>query len=157
WIWNVARNVYTKITDDPSSDANPNWTPEGGRIVFQSARNGIPNIYVQAADGTGVAERLTDSPNTQYPSGVARDGSVLSWELGVTAPLDVFMVPLEGSKRVQVPLLHTTAAERNPEPSPDGKWMAYASNEGQATQQEIYVRPFPEVEVGRVQVSSGGG
>jgi serine/threonine protein kinase/Tol biopolymer transport system component len=157
WIWDLARNVSTKITDDPSSDANPNWTPEGGRIVFQSGRNGIPNLYVQAADGTGVAERLTDSPNTQYPSGVARDGSVLSWELGVTAPLDVFMVPLSGPTRVQVPLLHTAAAERNPEPSPDGQWLAYASNEGQATQQEIYVRPFPNVSGGRVQVSSGGG
>jgi eukaryotic-like serine/threonine-protein kinase len=157
WLWDLARNISTKITDDPASDANPNWTPDSKRIVFQSGRRGIPNLFVQAAEGSGVAEQLTESPNTQYPSAVARDGSVLSWELGVTAPLDVFMISLDDPKRVQVPLLHTSAAERNPEVSPDGRWLAYASNEGQASQQEIYVRPFPNVAGGRMQISSGGG
>jgi Tol biopolymer transport system component len=157
WIWDLARNIATKITYDPSSDATPAWTADGQRIVFQSQRGGVPNIFAQSADGTGAVERLTETANTQYPSAVLRDGSVLYWELGARSPLDVYMLPPAARTRVAVPLLQTAALERNPEPSPDGKWLAYGSNENQAVQQEIWVRPFPHVAAGRVQISSGGG
>ena len=135
----------------------PVWTPDGGRIVFGSARSGIPNLYIQSADGTGKAERLTESTTTQYPSAVSRDGSAIYWEIAPRTFLDVLMVPLAGTERTPTPLLQTTAAERNPELSNDGKWLVYGSNENQSAQQEIYVRPFPNVGAGKVQVSSAGG
>jgi Tol biopolymer transport system component len=156
WIWELARNVLTKITYDPSSDANPAWTADSSRIIFQSQRHGVPNIFAQAADGTGPVERLTETGNTQYPSAVLGDGSVIYWELGASRPLDIFVLP-PGPKRVPFVVLQSANLERNPEPSPDGKWLAYGSNENQSPQQEIYVRPFPNVAAGRVQISSGGG
>jgi Tol biopolymer transport system component len=157
WIWNLATNVHTKITYDPASDATPSWTPDGARLVFQSQRFGPANIFSVAADGTGAVERLTESPNTQYPTSVGRDGSVLYWEVGPRVSWDVMLLPPAGPGRTPVPLLRSAAVERNPELSPDGKWLAYVSSENQAGQQEVYVRPFPHVGAGRVQVSAGGG
>ena len=157
WIWNLATNVHTKITYDPASDANPSWTPDSARLVFQSQRFGPANIFAVAADGTGAVDRLTESPNTQYPSSIGRDGSVLFWEVGPRVPWDVMLLPPAGAGRTPVPLLRSAAVERNPELSPDGKWLAYVSSENQAGQQEVYVRPFPNVGAGRVQVSAGGG
>ena len=157
WIWDLKRNVSTKITNDPASDAIPSWTPDSARIVFQSQRFGVPNIFVQSADGTGSVERLTESANAQYPSAVARDGTIMYWEVGPRVPWDILMLALAGPRRAPVPLLQSAAVERNAEPSPDGKWLAYGSNENQALLQEVYVRPFPDVGAGRVQISSGGG
>jgi eukaryotic-like serine/threonine-protein kinase len=157
WIWDLARNVPTKITNDPSADTMPIWTPDSARVVFSSRRSGFPNLFVQPADGTGKAERLTEDNLTQYPSAVTRDGQVIYWEIGTETRLDVLMVPLAGANRTPVPLLKTTAIERNPELSPDGKWLAHSSDENQPAAQEIYVRPFPNVGGGRVQISSGGG
>lgn len=88
---------------------------------------------------------------------MTHDGRVLYWEIGTETRLDVLMVSLIGPNRTPTPLLKTTAVERNPELSPDGKWLAHGSDENKPGVQEIFVRPFPNVDAGRVQISSGGG
>jgi serine/threonine-protein kinase len=151
WIWDLARASPTRFTFDPVDEVRPVWTPDGKRIVFGSRRDGIAGMFSQAADGTGTVERLTQSPNDQGPT--STDGTRLLF--GHTVPtLDIMMLTLDSDQRVQ-PLVQTSFAERNGQISPDGRWLAYESNE--SGRFEIYVRPFPDVNSGRWPVSSAGG
>ena len=79
WIWNLARHVSTKITNDPASDGTPSWTPDGERIVFQSQRFGAANIFAVAADGTGPVERLTKARTRSIPVPSAAMGRCCPW------------------------------------------------------------------------------
>jgi serine/threonine-protein kinase len=120
-----------------------------------SAGIGTGNIYWQASDGTGAAERITDSRNNQMPNAVSPDGTKLVFrEDRINGGSDLMLLPLQGERRPQ-PLVQTPFMERNGDISPDGRWLAYESNE--SGQFEIYVRPFPNVNDGRWQVSTGGG
>ena len=74
WILDLNRENLMRLTFDPLPDTDPVWTPDGQRIVFSSARDGVRNLYWKAADGTGAVERLTDSPNSQTPIAFSPDG-----------------------------------------------------------------------------------
>ena len=156
WIWDLARDLLTKMTHDPAGDTQPVWSDDN-RVVFSSVRHGLPNLYVQSADGTGTAERLTDSTGSPYAGSVTRDGSVLFWVIGVSTRLDLGLLPINSPNRTPTMLLQSSADERNPEISPDQKWLAYSSNENDSAMQEIYVRPYPGLMAGKTQISSGGG
>ena len=112
-------------------------------------------MFRQAADGTGAVERLTESPNTQYPSAVSPDGRrlIFTEEAPRTAD-DVMMMELDGTRRV-TPLVQSPFNERNGSVSPDGRWLAYEANDSGRV--EVYVRPFPDVSSGHWQVSTNGG
>ncbi|MDO8679401.1 MAG: protein kinase [Acidobacteriota bacterium] len=155
WVWDLARQNLTRLTFDPGSDISPVWTPDGRRIFFASQLTGTTqHVFWQAADGTGQAERLVESPNQQLPQAVSPDGKRLLFrDTNPKTSVDVDMLSLDDRK--VTPLLHTTFAEQNPEISPDGRWIAYESNESGVGQ--IYVRPFPGVDSGRWQVSIAGG
>lgn len=113
------------------------------------------NLFWQAADGTGAAERLTKSPNTQYPTGVSPDGRRLIFNDDSPATgNDVMALELDATRRV-TPLVQSPFIERNGTVSPDGRWLAYEAND--SGRFEIYVRPFPEVNGGLSQVSTHGG
>jgi serine/threonine-protein kinase len=155
WIWNFSRTTLTRATSDPSFDGYPVWTPDGGRLVFASARAGSVNLYLQAADGTGSATRLTESANQQFPTAITTDGTrVVFNELTPSRQRDLRLLTLTPTPRVE-PLLETRFDERGGIVSPDGRWLAYESNS--AGRFEIYVRPFPNVGDGQSQVSNAGG
>ncbi len=168
WIWDLSRQTPLKrFTFDPGMDLSPVWTPDGRRLVWSSQRVLPRNLYGQAADGSGAAERLTESPYGQFPYGFSPDGTrLLLREDGPGTGQDLAMLdserPSAGSGRGEpveprrvTPLIRTAFNERNGEISPDGRWLAYESNE--SGQDEIYVRPFPAVDAGRWQLSTGGG
>ena len=116
--------------------------PDGRRVVFSSQANaGAASLFWQAADGTGTAERLTQSPShVQLPSAVSPDGTrVLFTEGGAATATDVMMLTLDKDHRVQ-PLVQTQFAELNGEISPDGRWLAYQSND--SGQFQIFVGRF---------------
>jgi serine/threonine-protein kinase len=155
WVWDLTRLNLTRLTFTPSSELRPVWAPDGGRIFFCSERDGTRNLYTQAADGTGTAERLTTSPNQQNATGVTPDGThLLFYEIGPQTGADVLQIEVAGMHTV-TPLVQTPATERNGIVSPDGRWLAYEANDSGAF--EIYVRPYPEVASGRWQASTGGG
>jgi serine/threonine-protein kinase len=155
WIWDLGRATLTRLTFDPGLDQFPVWTPDGQRIVFSSARSGQLNLWRQAADGTGAAERLTTSTNPQLATGITPDGTAaLFFELTPTMGFDLLQVALDETRRV-TPLLQTKFDERNGIVSPDGRWLAYESTSSGPP--EIYVRPFPNVGGGEWLVSSAGG
>ena len=155
WIWDLRRAMLTRVTLDPGTDWFPVWTPDGRRIIFSSNRGGQPNLWWQAADGTGTAERLTTSSNGHWPTGITPDGTaVVFHELTPTMGRDLQQVALDGTRHV-TPLLQTKFDERNGIVSPDGRWLAYDSNSSGSF--EIYVRPFPNVGGGLWLVSTAGG
>jgi hypothetical protein len=154
WVWDFARQTLTRVTSDPGLDGAPVWMPDGIRMVFTSQAGGaVASLFRRAADGTGAAERLTQSSRTQIASAVSLDGTRVVFTEG-TGLSDVMMLTLEKDRRVQ-PLVQTPAAERNAEISPDGRWLAYESND--SGQFQIFVRPFPNVNTGLWQVSPAGG
>jgi serine/threonine-protein kinase len=156
WTWDFARQTLARLTFDPRRDWYPSWSPDGRRIAFISTRTGVGHLYVKAADGTGTDEQLTAGENVQFgaPSFSPDGMRVVFTEVRPGSGEDVMMLALDRGRLV-TPLLQSKFAERNPEISPDGRWMAYESNESGL--EEIYVRPFPNVGGGRWQVSSGGG
>ncbi len=156
YTWDFARATLTRVTFDKSRDFYPAWSPDGRYIFFDSSRTGVPHLYRRLADGTGPEEQLTDGSNVQYGCpAFSPDGSrVLFNEVVPGSGEDVMELVLSGSRHTE-PLLHTRFAERNGTISPDGRWVAYESNE--SGQEEIYVRPFPNVTEGEWQISTGGG
>jgi serine/threonine-protein kinase len=155
WLYELARGTLSRLTDGTSANGTPIWTADGRRVVFASTRAGAPNLFTQAADGTGPVERLTESPNNQVPTGVSPDGRwVVFNEAASRTGLDVLAVRLDGPHQI-IPLVQTSVDERNGIVSPDGRWLAYEANDTGAF--EIYVRPFPDVSRGHWQVSTSGG
>jgi serine/threonine-protein kinase len=167
WVYEWARDTLTQLTFDPDADYDPKWTPDGKRIVFASdrAQRGVFNLYWVNADGTGPATRLTDNPTSQYPTSWHPSGEFLAFyqgnAAGPSSGLDLMMLPMEGDPaRGWTPgtptiFLGTPAGEILPQFSPDGRWVAYASNEATG-RYEVYVRPFPGPG-GQWRVSADGG
>ena len=158
WSWDFARETLTRLTFDPGLDRYPVWSPDGRRIAFSSTRDkSRGNLFWQTADGTGTVERVAESDDLQvFPTAFSLDGTRLLVTLasGSRDGADIAVVQPGGEARA-VPLLATTFGERNGEVSPNGRWLAYNSNE--SGRDEVYVRPFPDVDTGRWQVSTAGG
>jgi serine/threonine-protein kinase len=161
WVYEWARDVLTRLTFDPGDDMKPVWTPDGLRIVFASRRadKSTANLYWQRADGTGEAQRLTESKSLQFPASWHPSGKFLAFSESQTT-YDLMILPMEGDEvsgwRPGKPtvFLHSPFDKVEPMFSPDGRWIAYQSNEsGRA---EVYVRPFPGPG-GKWQISTGGG
>jgi len=155
WIWNVRRKTLTPLTFDRTASIGPVWTPDGRRIVFSSGRDGQPNLYWQASDGTGAAERLATSPHSQAPTSLSPDAkSLVVQDIDPRNGPDLMLLHLDGTRQVDR-LINTEFAELGGEISPDGRWITYHSNE--SGRSEVYVRPFPKANEGRWQISTAGG
>jgi len=162
WIWDLARQTLTRLTDAPAFDQYPVWTPDSRRIIFLSGRAGVANLYGQAANNTGTVERLTTSPNAQFPQSISPDGTrLVVREVVPTTGLDLRVLRLDPAtppgtpSRQTEPLRQTPFTEDNGELSPDGRWLAYQSNE--SGRFEISVRPFPNADAGHWTISTSGG
>jgi len=154
WIWDLRRETLARLTFDPGFNRGPVWTPDGKRLAFSVQRGSAENIYWQAADGSGAPEPLTEIPNVSImPHAFSPDGAQLLFE-EINTPRDISLLRLDG-KRETKPLVQTSFSEDSPDISPDGRWLAYESTE--SGRDEIYVRPFPDVNSGRWQISTGGG
>ena len=152
WVFDFQRRTLDKVTASPHNDDFPVWTPDGQKIVTGAS----PGLVWRPADGSGAEEALTTSAYVQFPMAFTPDGTglVLSEQKGGDSDLSV--LTLNGSREAR-PLtgLNTPAYEVSADLSPDGRWLAYQSNEG--GQFQIYVRPFPDVARARYTISPGGG
>jgi eukaryotic-like serine/threonine-protein kinase len=159
WTADLSRRTLSRLTTDPGSDTRPVWTTDGKRIIFTSTRTGAPNLFWRASDASGSDERLTESADLQLPSAVTSDDRLLFVEVVPGHAGDIMSLglgpPSAGAASRAEPLIATTFLENNPEPSPDGRWIAYSSNSSGVN--EVYVRPYPNVKDALSQVSSGGG
>ena len=159
WIWDLARERATRLTFDPANDLGPVWTPDSRRIIFASlrGRGSAYDLYSVAADGTGTVESLAVSPHGygHLATTITPDGTrVLGYEFTREGDIDIFMTPVGRPSNAEV-LLHTRFSEVFPEVSPNGRYLAYQSNE--SGRPDVYVRPFPHVDGGVWKVSKEGG
>ncbi len=153
WTWDFARGTLQPLTASPGLERGPVWNPDGTRIAFSGEIDSVLGVYWQAVVGSGIAERLAEGP--YFPTAFTPDGGKLLFFQPVTAPpYDIGMVSLDDERRVEL-LLEEPFNELNGEMSPDGRWLAYESDE--SGRSEVYVRPFPDVNASREQVSTDGG
>jgi serine/threonine-protein kinase len=151
WLYDSVADTLTRLTFDPAEDWMPVWTPDGGRLVFRTTRGQFAfNLHWQRADGSGQVDALTQTRNPLTPSSWHPKGDVLAFiENNPTTNYDIMLLPLDQKGTVApgppTRFLSTAAQETSPAFSPDGKWIAYVSNE--SGRNAVYVRPYP----------SGGG
>ena len=152
--WDVClidmQGVVSKVTSALALDFNPIWSPDGRQIFYQSNHS---TIYSRSVTEGTPEQPLLREPTMIYPTDVSPDGSVLLYTRATGLSTDLWYVPL-GAERTPHPFVQTAFHERDGQFSPDGKWVAYQSNE--AGHYEIYLQPFPGPG-GRIQVSSSGG
>jgi len=163
WVYEYQRDTTSRLTFGAPLNVRPVWTPDGLRLAFASYRTkrGVANIYWQHADGTGEVQRLTESDNPQGPSSWHPSGKFLAFtEENPQTALDIMVLPMEGSEAggwkpgKPFAFLNSPNNETTPMFSPDGRWIAYVSDE--SGRFEVYVRSFPGPG-GRWQISTNGG
>jgi eukaryotic-like serine/threonine-protein kinase len=179
WIFDLERNLRSRLTTDPAADGFPVWSPDGERVVFGSQRDGNApqaearppaptgrgrgsagvTLFTKPANGA-VPELmlLPPEPNKMMvPYDWSPDGRMIvaqRFEDVATAQSDLWIVPLTGDRKPR-PYLASAFSEGEPALSPDGRWLAYVSNESGAFQ--VVVQPFPDPSGGKWQVSTRGG
>ena len=162
WVYGWERDTLARLTFGGGNNGYPVWTPDGQRIVYSSQeKGGVFNLWWIRADGAGDAQRLAESKYFQIGRSWRPDGKVLAFrQFNPGTGWDIMILPVQGDAKSgwkpgePMPFVNSTFTEGEPAFSPDGRWLAYESNE--SVNYEIYVRPFPGPG-GKWQVSTGGG
>jgi Tol biopolymer transport system component len=149
WVYDWGRDTWSKLTFEVTNGSFPVWAPDARRIAYTAMRGNQPgNIYWQRADGAGAAQLLTKSKNFQVATSWHPSGKYLAFqEWSPQTAYDVMILPIEGDDASGLkpgqptPFLNSPFNEWEAAFSPDGQWLAYASNE--SGRLEVYVRPFP--------------
>jgi eukaryotic-like serine/threonine-protein kinase len=140
WLIDLTRGTSSRLTAE-SNTSFPVWTPDGRRLTLASAKEGSYSIYWRPLDGSEPDERLLSGNSPNYPFSWSPDGRVLAFvSLNPTTLQDIRVLSVD-QKGASKPFLETQFREGAPAFSPDGKWIAYVSDE--SGHFEIYVRPFP--------------
>jgi serine/threonine-protein kinase len=152
WVYEIARGSFTRLTF--RGGLKPVWTPDGKRVAFMSSSAGPINQFWVPADGSGSPERLVTSEHAQFPESFTPDGQHLAFmEIVPETANDLWVLSLQG-ERSSKPLLRTPFQERGAAFSPDGRWLAYSSDESGSWQ--VQAQPYAEGG-GKAQVSTEGG
>lgn len=153
WILDVRRAAWERLTNEGTNETGV-WSPEGTQIAFASSRNGSFDLYVVPSDMSSAPTQITSRRSWDFPRSWSPDGKVLTvFEQYRETLRDIFIVPPKEGAR-PTPLIATTADEDHAVFSPDGRWVAYQSNE--SGRDEVYVQSYPQ---GRRKwrVSTSGG
>jgi serine/threonine-protein kinase len=158
WVKRLPDGPFSRVTFGDTSSVRPTWSPDGREVLYVIDRSGsgVGPVYAHRADGTGAARLLVSSPTIDFGQiAPSRDGRWLVLRTAPIGPGSTDILGLKAGDTTLVPLVATPAAELFPSLSPDGHWLAYASNESGTS--EVYVRPFPETASAKWQVSTAGG
>lgn len=154
WLIELARGISTRFTFGPSINWYPVWSPDGARIAFTSNRTGNSDLYVKVSSGAGNEQLLLKTEQPTFPTDWSADGRFLLYnQMDPRTNYDLWVLPLSGDKKPFL-FLRTEFAERDGSFSPNGKWIAYTSDE--SGKEEIYVQTFP-ASGAKWQISKGGG
>ena len=149
WIYDIGHGTRMRLTVE-GTNQSPVWTPDGTRVTFNSIRDGPRDLYWKPADGSGQAEPLLKSENALVPASRSPDGELLAF-YDTSGARDIWVLPREGDAS---PFVATAFDERSSMFSPDGRWLAYVSDE--SGRDEVYVQPYPGPG-GKWPISTEGG
>lgn len=154
YVIDLMRGTESRLTFDPADDKFPIWSHDGSRIAWYSNRAGAYQFYQKLANGVGEDELLLQSDSLISPASWSADGKFLLYHrYDPKSDVDVWVLPLEEDRK-PFPFLQTQFRENDAVFSPDGRWIAYRSNE--SGKNEVYVRTFPAAS-GKWQISINGG
>jgi len=154
WIYEIEREILTRLTYAGGDNQFPVWTPDSNRVTYSNSIGGVYALVWKPADGSGFAEKLITSEHPLDPTSWSPDGKMLAFtEHSFSTGGDIWILPIEGERKPQL-FLKTSFDELEAKFSPNGRWIAYSSNE--SGQFEVYVRPFPGPG-GVIKISTTGG
>ena len=154
YVIDLARGVSSRLTFDPGDDLDPVWSPDGSRIAWSAVRKGAFHIYQKLASGVGPEEVLRKDDVFMGPGSWSADGRFLVYtRIDPKTGPDLSILPLAGDRQPTV-FLQTPFAELGGSFSPDGRWIAYISDD--QGRFEVYVQPFPATG-DKWQISTNGG
>jgi Tol biopolymer transport system component len=154
WLAETARDTRRRLTSHPAREFDPTWSPDGQRIVFGSTRKGVVDLYVRSVGGAEPESMLWESAESKNAMNWSPDSRWLMFaNQSAATARDLWALQMVGEKKPIV-LVQTPFEDSNAQFSPDGRWIAYQSNE--SGRNEVYVQTFPEPG-GRVQISTAGG
>src|SRR5262245_8015253 len=154
WIYEASGGIPTRFTSDPAEESLPLWSPDGRRIVFFSLHKSHGDLYVKSSSGAGSQELALESEQQKLPNDWSPDGRFILYRAQYgKSNVELWLLPLGGDRK-PFPFIQTTFGVSHGQFSPDGRWVAYASNE--SGKWEIHVAPFPGPG-GNWKVSTGGG
>jgi serine/threonine-protein kinase len=153
WIYDLIRSTPSRFSIDGRAYYVSWMPPDGKTLVFGWAKSGPINLYAQPVNRSAPMERLTQSKYEQMPGSFSPDGSILVFlEINPETSSDIMLLEIKG--RQVTPFLATEADETYPEVAPNGRWLAYTSNE--TGRNEVWVQPFP-IKGAKYQISNAGG
>ena len=157
WAFELTRGTATRLTFGPANNAAATWAPDGKTIFYGSSATGTPHVSAKAADGSGAERVVLATPNVvEIPASLSPDGRYLAYlrkDLAKDAGFHIWVLPLFGDGK-PFPIVQSAPEEKDAVISPDGKWMAYQSNE--SGRREVYITAFPGGGA-KWQVSTDGG
>jgi Tol biopolymer transport system component len=153
WSVDLGRGILTRFTHHEDADVTPVWSPDGKRIAFASNRKSVMDLYVKDLSG-GEEELLISSDHMKWPDDWSSDGAWLIYEDNAPdTSTDLWVMPMRGERTPRA-WLATPFSEMHARFSPDGRWVAYTSDE--SGQREVYAQGFPGPGP-KVQISTAGG
>jgi Tol biopolymer transport system component len=154
WLYDIARGIGSRFTFDQAADYQPVWSRDDRRVVYSSDRTSAGDLLIKNASGSETAQSLLANSNPKQACDWSPDGRmILYYEFSPKTKEDLYIVRAD-SAAPPVPFLQTEFGESNGRFSPDGRWIAYMSDE--SGKSEVYVRPCPSGS-GKWQVSANGG
>jgi serine/threonine protein kinase len=153
WIYDLARAVRDRLTNDSGLTLTPVWSNDGRSIVYALAAGTLPHLFRRDLT-TSASEELTPSGKFQFAGSFSPDGNTLFFEQTVPRTR-VDILRLDMRTRTAQPMLNSTFSESDPQASPDGRWLAFSSNS--AGSEEVYLQSLGAGDVHRVRISTSGG
>ncbi|UCC24503.1 MAG: protein kinase [Gemmatimonadales bacterium] len=155
WVKELDAGPAYRLTFDDATDFRSEWTPDGESLLFISERGGRREVFLRPANGTGAAERVLSRPTDISQAVYSPDGEWLVYREGTAEGRDIWVVGPGPDAEPRALIADGGYDEKAPAISPDGRWIAYESDE--SGQNEVYVRPFPDVTSGKWRISVAGG
>jgi len=154
YLYEIPRHTFSRLTLGGGNYYAPVWTPDGKRLVYSSDKSGHANLYWKDADGSGAEQRLTRCDFQQIATSFSHDGKTVVFDQdSPSGGRDIWTLTMQADDKPR-PFIQTVFDEYDGAVSPDGRWMAYVSND--SGRDEVYVQSFPKA-ARRWTVSNGGG